>query len=513
VNKSMFPFGVKGQVALVFMIIFLGMTLYLANITLFRDVDVGFHVRIGERILAEKEVPKTAIFSEHEGKIPWVDHAWFTQILMASVYKMKGLTGISLMYSLIIALTYALLAKWAMETDVHPFGYFVILILSILVGIMYWSARPQQFSVLFLVIFHRIMILYDREESKWVYILPLLMCIWANCHAGFLTGFLIIGAYGAAYLYEFYLLKKEGFYKKRFIYITLLLALCFAASCINPYGWNVYSTIKSVMGDKIVTETIREYSSVDFHELFFMSFLCMMLFSIALFMMSSVKSSVPEIIITVGFTYLALKYNRYILFYGVVMVPILFKHISDVLPWKKEYSLPGSPKIWATALLCSLIFVFTSAWGGWIKNDWDHTKVPIDAVRYIIKEDIPGRFLNLEAYASVITYHSNKYKPFYDGRSDVYGGELWNDYIAIIGIEDGWDKLLEDKYKFNWVFYCNNMPLTNALAKMPDRWVRIYSDKLVEIYVRNTPENAEFLKNHPPVERTHNRKINWLLFR
>jgi hypothetical protein len=30
---------------------------------------------------------------------------------------------------------------------------------------------------------------------------------------------------------------------------------------------------------------------------------------------------------------------------------------------------------------------------------------------------------------------------------------------------------------------------------MPEKWVRIYSDRLAEIYVRNVPENAEFLKN------------------
>jgi hypothetical protein len=220
-QKSLFSFGIKAQVAIIFLSIFLGMSLYLANKTLFRDVDVGFHVRLGERILAEKEVPKTAVFSEHEGKIPWVDHAWLTQIIMALVHKMGGLTGIALMYSLIIAITYTLLANWALEIETHPFGYFTVFLFSILVGIMYWTARPQQISVLFLVIFHRIMILYDRNESKYVYILPALTSLWVNLHAGFIAGFLIIGAYGASYFWSFYLIKKEGPEKERLKLLSL----------------------------------------------------------------------------------------------------------------------------------------------------------------------------------------------------------------------------------------------------------------------------------------------------
>jgi hypothetical protein len=50
---------------------------------------------------------------------------------------------------------------------------------------------------------------------------------------------------------------------------------------------------------------------------------------------------------------------------------------------------------------------------GWMdKNDWDPKRVPVDAVNYVVRENIPGRVLNLEHYSSVMIYRTNKYNLF-----------------------------------------------------------------------------------------------------
>jgi len=486
----------------VFLVTFLWMSLFSGSRVLLRDCDTGLQVRIGERILSERAVPRTAIFSELEGVKPWTAHSWMGLVVMAIVHKVGGITGVVLFFSFLIASLYAFLAYWGSERDAHPMIFASIIFLSLAVGNTHWLARPHMFSLVLLAVFHRIMVVYDRRESKAIYALPFLCVAWANLHVGFIVGMVLVGTYAVSYFYRFYLMRSEEPEKRKFLVVSGVLVACALCSLLNPYGTGLYSFAGGVVSDPDFANTIVEYLSPDFHDWFFRPFLYMLLFSTALFLASAEKPEIHEILIVCGFTYMALMSNRYIQFYGVVMTPVLFRHASAVLPSGGSGKIPGNPRVWLAAAGVSVAVVAALAFSGVVRHGWDRTKVPLSAAEFAVSEGIPGRMLNLEQFAAVLAYVApGKFKPFMDGRSDVYAGERWRDHLAIMRLSDGWQDLVDRKYRFNWVFYYNATALSDALVKVPQEWTLVYSDRVANIFVRNSPENAQFLAGHPAVPR------------
>ena len=731
-------YAIPGIVAIVFLLVFLGMSFWGTDILL-RDADIGTHIRVGDKILSERSIPRTAVFSELEGEASWTNHSWLAQVIMSVAHSAGGMSGVVVLYSFLIALAYALLVRWGMDQEIHLVMIIGILLMSLAVGAMYWSARPQQFSMLFVVIFHRIMFLYDRDESKHIYILPAIALLWANLHIGFAVGLLVIATYCLSFFVEFFVQKKGGDpAKRKFIVASCVFAACVVSSCANPYGWNLYSLVFNVTQNLEIQNTIVEFLSPNFKEMFYLPFLYMFLFSVTIFMFFPSKTSPVEVLMVLLFSYLAFTSNRFILFYGVIMVPILFRYTSlksmlfekkekkhalfveesvspvtssvgmssvisfaaakrskstglkiesneaylhkeqgdeflcamdferaseeyakalslhykfsnvsrflmafsfyqakrwdeairefnkilsedpnninaricltdcfcekeyydlclseslkvlAVLPHHKDtlmtkaralrfsnhpeaaiavyrdilsreydfyarfyliYTLlyknrlseareevallkPNSAfqeglladtlgKIKKESRLAALknilakpyrnlsvacagivLLVLTLSLSGILRHDWNPARLPLDAARFIVEGNIPGRMFNPEQFAAVLTYMSpGQYKPFMDGRSDVYVGERWSDYLSVGRVQKNWQYLMDDKYQFDWVFYYNGMPLTDALGDMPDKWVRVYSDRMAEVYVRSTPSSQSFLSVHPAVEK------------
>src|SRR5438876_1903627 len=80
---------------------------------LLSDADTGYHIRAGEYILTNFTVPKRDIFSFISPPLPWIAHEWLSEVIMASVHRFSGLTGIVIFFSFLIGLTYFLLFRFA----------------------------------------------------------------------------------------------------------------------------------------------------------------------------------------------------------------------------------------------------------------------------------------------------------------------------------------------------------------------------------------------------------------
>jgi hypothetical protein len=76
---------------------------------LLNDGDTGYHIRAGEIILQTWRVPSQDIFSHHQPALQWTAHEWLSEVVMALVYKLSGLTGVVLFFAFLLSLTHWLL--------------------------------------------------------------------------------------------------------------------------------------------------------------------------------------------------------------------------------------------------------------------------------------------------------------------------------------------------------------------------------------------------------------------
>src|ERR1700693_5157585 len=77
------------------------------------------------------------------------------------------------------------------------------------------------------------------EYRRWLWALPIIAIVWANCHGGFFLGWVAVAAYCAAY-------RAEALYLRRVSRVNqhanqdrelwMVAALAVAASAINPNG-------------------------------------------------------------------------------------------------------------------------------------------------------------------------------------------------------------------------------------------------------------------------------------
>jgi hypothetical protein len=100
---------------------------------------------------------------------------------------------------------------------------------------IYLAASPNVATMLFSVIFYR-----ECLRSAKLLWLPLLMMLWVNLHGGFVLGFMILAVFGGGAL-----IRRDWNKLKA---IVLAGGLCFAATFVNPLGWQIYQGVAATLG-------------------------------------------------------------------------------------------------------------------------------------------------------------------------------------------------------------------------------------------------------------------------
>ena len=109
------------------------------------DGDSGYHIRTGELILREWRVPRFDPYSYHAPPLPWTAHEWLAEVIMAIIYRMSGLTGITLFFALLLALIHWLLYRILREQSDDIILCTTITLFAAAASSSHWLARPHVF--------------------------------------------------------------------------------------------------------------------------------------------------------------------------------------------------------------------------------------------------------------------------------------------------------------------------------------------------------------------------------
>ena len=86
--------------SVVFIAVFLSQAIRTSG-GLLQDCDTGYHLRAGEYILNTLSIPKHDMFSFLSPPIPWTAHEWLSEVMMAAINGIFGLTGIVIFFSIL----------------------------------------------------------------------------------------------------------------------------------------------------------------------------------------------------------------------------------------------------------------------------------------------------------------------------------------------------------------------------------------------------------------------------
>src|SRR5690349_17861105 len=144
------------------------------------DGDMARHIRLGEVILDQHGLPHVDLFSHTMGGKPFIAFEWGSEVVYALAYRAAGLAGVVVLAGLVLALAYALVARFLIRRGGDPLLAYVVSMAAAVLSAAHWLARPHLFTMLAVVVLLELMVRPPGKRSLWPYI-PLFV-LWANLH-------------------------------------------------------------------------------------------------------------------------------------------------------------------------------------------------------------------------------------------------------------------------------------------------------------------------------------------
>ncbi len=429
---------------------------------------------------------------------------------MAIVHRSFGLTGIVIFFSFIISLAYSLFFKiLKANNDIVLSVFFALLVL--LSSQIHWLARPHIFSLLLMIIWYYILDEYQYKDKNYLYVLPLIMLLWVNLHGGFLAGFILIGIYLFGNIVKFITSHdlEKGIYKRKAKLLGLITIVCLLVCLINPFGYHILLFPFKLVSNKFIMNHVNEFMSPNFHDPLPFKYFLLLMFVI--FALSAVKTNLIELLLILMFTNMSLYSVRYIPLFSIIAAPILLRQLRTILArsdgrlakfLKKrsdnisEIDTSAKGYLWPVAAIILVVF-FAKA--GKIDFKFNEKTKPVAAVEFLKKEKINGNMFDNDEFGDYIIYAAwPEYRVFFDGRSDMYGVDMFKEYHKVVSIKPGWNEVLK-KYNINWIIYNANSALSLFLMQRDD-WKLIYADEVANIFVKNIKKNQYLIEKYPDVK-------------
>ncbi len=223
------------------------------------DADLWGHLRFGADFLERGTLPVRDSYS-FTSDVPWINHEWLSEAVMAVAYAAGGAAGLIAMKVLVIGAIAWLAWRAASPAATPPTLNARIAVTTLVVFASYTRTqvlRPQLFSVLLFAVLmhllersHRTTALARRRALEWV-ALPLLFCVWSNLHGAWIVGFAALCAWCAGDVLSD--VGRRRTERSTAIFeaavsrsVTAALALC--ATLVNPYGVGQWRFLRETVG-------------------------------------------------------------------------------------------------------------------------------------------------------------------------------------------------------------------------------------------------------------------------
>src|SRR5579871_843696 len=324
--------------------------------------DLWWHVRVGQLIAQTGAIPQTQQLAwAVPADTAYVYGAWLGELLLYSTYRAGSIELLEFMRNLLAAATLGLVAlearrrigSWRFVGLAVCFAG-VLLLTNVTVRPQIWAWVP---FALFLLILGR----YADGSLRpiWLGALPVLMVFWVNVHGSFVLGGVLVACYlGGAVLQRFN--EPPGSRNwESLLPLGTAAVVTALAMLANPRGIGIVSYAADVAGSPQVRTLISEWqppSPLDpFDAPFFISIL-------ALLVVASYARQRPrpaDVLLLVGFLWLAWSAGRNVAWYGIVAMPMLVESLARLRPVKVPAAAASRPPVALITLVgftaCALV--------------------------------------------------------------------------------------------------------------------------------------------------------------
>jgi hypothetical protein len=452
------------------------------------DLDIWWHLKVGDWIVAHHAVPHTGILSRVAADRPWVAYSWGYEVLLSFAYRWFGLVGIGI-YGVLLTLAVAYSIYWMALRLSGRFWWACALAAITCSAFLYnLMPRPVFFSMtLFTVTLALILEANRSGRVQLLYWLPPLFLLWANLHIQFLYGLFLVGLLFGVNLLQFIARRLSitpSFVVPPTLPTTTLGAIfagCFVATCIGPYSFHLYVVIAEYSKAKVPYMMIRELQAINFRA--GSHYVQLLLTGAGFFALGWQKKIDPfKLALLIVASVVSFRTMRDSWFICISAAACIADFPAPETVWRKTDTWLEKSGV-AAFVAVALVLVARDA--DFNQRGFDRaisSMYPVKALNYLRQHPAPGPLYNTLDWGGFLTWYMPDYPVAIDGRNDLYGDDLDRLFFET---ENGAESYATDPYlsEAGVVLLQKSQPLAGLLLSDP-RFSLVYQDQLAAVFVK-----------------------------
>ena len=466
-----------------------------------RPHDYWWHIAVGREILTTGQIPAVDIYSYTASGAPYPSYRmfWLMEIALYSIYHLGGAALVVFTQSLVVTGAYLFLfltgLRLTQDWRVSALG----VLFAAALGMNDWNVRPQTITFLIGAVFV-FLIHYIRSGGKrgWAAAFPLGMLLWVNSHGSFALGLLLIGLWLSQELWEVWVARRTGSLHagKGYLKVAGAAFLATLGAClVNPSGLGIIQYLTTLGGNPVVQKLVVEWAPPTFDTLAGGLFFAGLLLTALILVVSPHRPTIFQLGCFISLAAISLKTSRGIIWFGLVMAPVLAEHSLALLSSLRKRASPsggyrGSPMVnWLLAGSLAALALITLPWfKSWLplppaKAGLISAETPVEATRALLEIQPAGEVFHAMSFGSYLIWQAQpEYRVFVDGRIELYPEGVWLDYLQISNAQGDWAARLENYGVHTLMLSRREQPaLVTAVLNDP-RWELAYEDAAALIF-------------------------------
>ena len=469
----------------------------------FLDTDLWWHLANGRYILAHG-VPSQEVYSHTAVGHVWVVHEWLSDVIFYILYQLGGLRILVLLTAAAVAAAMVLVYRSLRAGGLGNGTAVLLAMVLFIASVPSFGARPQVVNFLLTAALIAVLLGHRRKPTKRIWWLLPGFVIWANLHSGYLVGvgLLAVFTFGEALqaaLPRMAALRQEGvgpLARQDVRRLWALVPLGFLAGILTPATFRTLFFALGTLSSSSIQSFITEWFSPDFHQIQGKALLlCILILVGGLFATrraaGSAASDPTFVLLGMSTLALALTSQRHVPIFAAAAAPLLGGAASG---WLAAIGVgprrTGRPTAGMVRANVVILLVLAAVGTVFVANNLRTRTIdsvvssvePVSATDWLLAHHPAKEVFNNYGFGGWLVWKAYpQYRVFIDGRIEVYGDQVFGDYLQVEGLSENWQEVL-DRHHVRTLVITPGDRLSLVLPQ--NGWRLVHSDPVARVYSR-----------------------------
>ncbi|VTU01239.1 Putative membrane protein OS=Acidobacterium capsulatum (strain ATCC 51196 / DSM 11244 / JCM 7670) GN=ACP_1122 PE=4 SV=1 [Gemmataceae bacterium] len=450
------------------------------------DVDTWWHLRVGQVVATERELPTHDPFSQlgQREHVPWLAYSWLYELGLYGAFQTAGFAGIIVCRCLLGTLSFCGVA-WVLFR--HASNNWLALGTLVLVAVVLLplaAERPWHVTIFFTALtLHAVLSVRDGTPAWRFRFLPLGYVLWANVHIQFVLGFALLGlAWGGLLIDR----VRTGNRTKNapLLGLFLLGLACALATLATPFHVRLFVVIWEYGTQTGVLRLVTELMPPDFAK--WWNWPLLVLAPAAALGIARRGYPLGDVLLLAAGLVFSLRMQRDVWFGALIAGTLVVRNFE--FPTRSDAKITARDIVAVFVLAVLLMRGFWEAGGSQGRTfASEHEKAyPVGAAEHVRRHALPGPMFNTFDWGGYLIWTLPEHPVSVDGRTNFYG-EARLDRCMLTWMARDWeaDPVLRQARLViaPQRTATEATPLTEALRHSP-QWTLAYEDATAVVFVR-----------------------------